>query len=197
MAESRERGAQRRCGPYYLLLGLLAILIPALVLVPWWIQWHDYRQTAVEVAERVARYQRLLAGEDALRSRLAAFNSQLKQRGYFIEAGNSELAAAEIQQFVKTLVEKSGGTLVSTQHLPGGQDAQWLRPVEIKVRLKGDVESLARILFGLESSNPVLAVEDVSIRSRRTLKGPRKSRVEGYSLDVNFRVVGYLMGSAP
>lgn len=60
--------------------------------------------------------------------------------------------------------------------------------------MKGDVVALSKVLHELEGQLPVLMVQDISIRSRRTVKGRRQNRVEGYELDVSFGVVGYLPG---
>ena len=196
MAENTTAPGKARCGLYLSGLLLLLVLLPALVLVPWWLQWNSYRETASEVAQRIARYRALLDSRGELKARLGSLRKQLKTGGYFIEAGNTELAAARMQQFVKEAVEKAGGALVSTQNLAGHETGQ-LQLIEIRVRMKGDVESLARVLLALEASRPVMTVEDLSIRSRRTVRGRRKNRVEGYSLDANFRVVGYLAEASP
>lgn len=192
MIEVMTKKGKSRCGLFLGLSLLLVVMVLALVLGPWWLQWRNYQDAAVGLAERVVRYQRLLDGRSDLESQLARFRKELMMRGYFIEAGSAELAAAELQQFIKEAVEKAEGTLVSTQNIPTEEGGE-LQRIEIKVRMKGDVESLARVLHVLEGSNPVVTVEDLSVRSRRTIKGRKKSRVEGYSLDVNFKVVGYLL----
>ena len=193
MGEGMAEESRKRCLLYLAGLVLLALLVVALILVPWWVQWQGYQETASETAQRISRYHALLESRDELKSRLDDLQKRLRKHGYFLEAANAELAAAELQQLIKETVEKAEGTLVSTQHVQGGEATGRLRPVEIKVRMKGDVESLAKVLLELQGSNPVVSVEDLTVRSRRTVKGRRKNRVEGYSLDVNFRVVGYLL----
>ncbi len=182
-----------------LLLGLLAaVLLLGIVLiaVPWWMQWRSYQDAAAETAERVARYRSLIDRRESFAKQLRQMEEQFSERGYFVRADNPELVAADLQQRIKEIITKADGTLVSTQSLSGNDDEP-IHRVEIKVRMKGDVESLARVLFDIERSTPVLTVEDLAVRSRRTVKGRRRNRVEGYSLDANFRLVGFMMEAAP
>ena len=185
-----------RCGLLLLSLAALVMLAVALVAVPWWMQWSTYREAAATTAERIARYRSLIDSRDAFKAQLRQLEEQPRERGYFIEADNPELAAADLQQRIKEMVSKAGGTLVSTQSIFGDEKGP-PRKVEIKVRMKGDVEALAKVLYAIERNTPVLMVEDLAVRSRRTVKGRRNNRVEGYSLDANFRVIGYMMGASP
>lgn len=182
-----------------LLLGSLVVVLVAaciLIAIPWWMQWRTYQDTAMEAAERIARYRILIDKRDSFAAQLRQLAERPRERGFFIQADNPELVAADLQQRIKEMITKADGTLVSIQSLSGGSDGP-VRKIEIKVRMKGDVEALAKVLFDIERSTPVLMVEDLSIRSRRTVRGRRSDRVEGYSLDVNFRVVGYMMEAAP
>lgn len=179
-----------------LLLGALflaAVLLLALILVPWWSKMQFYDGAARQSADHIERYQRLLDSRPVLGKRLKALRQDLRKRNYFVAAANQELAAAELQNRVKKIVTGAGGKLISTQKVDADKDGD-TREIEIKVRMKGDVETLAKVLHELEGQLPIITVENISIRSRRTVKGRRKNRVEGYELDVSFGLLGHLPG---
>ncbi len=179
-----------------LLIGALLLgtaLLLTLILLPWWSKMQFYDGVAKQAADRIERYQRLLDSRPLLGKRLKTLRQDLRKRNYFISAANPELAAAELQNRVKKIVTGAGGKLISTQKIDTDKDGD-AREIEIKVRMKGDAQALAKVLHELEGQLPIIMVQNISIRSRRTVKGRRKNRVEGYELDVNFGLVGYLQG---
>ena len=185
-------------GKCLLLLGsvsVLILLLLAVILWPWWNKMQFYDAAARQSVDRIERYQRLLDSRPQLGKRLKTLRQDLGKRGFFIAAANQELAAAELQNRVKKVVTGAGGKLISTQKVDTDKDGD-TREIEVKVRMKGNVEALATVLHELEGHLPVLMVQDISVRSRRTVKGRRKNRVEGYELDVSFGLVGYLPGGA-
>ncbi|WP_457669233.1 type II secretion system protein GspM [Thiolapillus sp.] len=189
------RAGKSKC---VLLLGgltLFVLLLLAMIVWPWWSKMQFYDAAAKQSADRIERYQRLLDSRPQLGKRLKTLRQDLGKRKYFIAAANQELAAAELQNRVKKIVTAAGGKLISTQKVDTDRDGD-KREIEVKVRMKGDVVALAKVLHELEGQLPILMVQNISIRSRRTVKGRRKNRVEGYELDVSFGLVGYLPGGA-
>lgn len=189
------RGERQHCALILGGLGLLLILALVLVIYPWWTRMQFYDKALDQAADHIQRYQRLLDSAPEQRKRLKHLRQQLKKRKYFVSAANPELAAAELQKRVKTIVAEASGKLVSTQKVDT-QGIDPIREIKIKVRMKGDVDALSRVLYELEGRLPVVTIDNVSIRSRRTVKGRRKNRVEGYELDISFELVGYMLAEA-
>ena len=187
-----SRGEKQRCALVLGGLAVVVILILALVIYPWWARMQFYDKAVDQAADHIQRYQRLLNSAPHQRKQLKNLRQQLKKRKYFVSAANPELAAAELQKRVKTTVTEAKGKLVSTQKMDTQGD-DLIREIKIKVRMKGDVEALSRVLHELEGRLPVLNIDNVSIRSRRTVRGRRRNRVEGYELDVSFELVGYML----
>ena len=186
------RGDRQHCVLLLGGLGLLLVLALALIIYPWWSKMQFYDQAVNQAADHIQRYQRLLDSAPEQRKRLKNLRQQLRKGKYFIAVTNPELAAAELQKRVKTIVTEAQGKLVSTQKVDT-QEEGTTREIKIKVRMKGDVDALSKVLHELEGQLPIVNVNNVSIRSRRTVKGRRKNRVEGYELDVNFELVGYML----
>ena len=112
-----------------------------------------------------------------------------------IKASDPDLAAAQLQQRIKLLTKENGASLASTQNLPAAAEDDAGRIV-IRARINGDAEALSRVLYALESGQPLLMVENLSIRSRQKRSRSRRGKkaAEKYELNVNLDVVGYMQG---
>lgn len=82
------------------------------------------------------------------------------QRHYLVER-SAALASAELQGLVKHAVAQGKGELISMQVVSAPkQDA---REVTLRVRMRGDVSALQRMLHALEGGSPILFVNQLSI----------------------------------
>ncbi len=171
---------------------LLVLVVLALVL-PWWNNMLHYSDVALDAADRMGRYENLIASKPGLTKELQRLRAGQNKQGVFITAPSTELAAAQLQKQAKEAVSSAGGTLVSTQNLQPNPDES-PEIIRVRVRMKGDVGALVEVLHSIESTHPLMFVENLKIKSRRTVKGRRKNRVTTYSLDVNFDLAGYLLG---
>ncbi len=176
----------------------LALLAAALAL-PWRLliqpldaTFGEYNETVESRREMLVRYQRLANSRDALRARLDELQRQpASQEGYL--TGESEtLVAADLQNLVRTVVERNGGRLESTQILPAQPEANFRR-VTLRVRMSADTESLSRILYDLESMLPYLFLDSLDIvsRERRSVSG-QPGQAQGGALSVSYDVFGYM-----
>ncbi len=184
---------QLRCLISALVAISLVILAVLAVFLPWWNQMAFYDDEATSAADRMGRYQNLIARKPELAKELQQLRANQNKQGVFITAPSTELAAAQLQKQVKDEVSQAGGTLVSTQNLAADKD-DLPGKITVRVRMKGDAGALAEVLHGIESAHPLMFVDNLSIKSRRTVKGRRKNRVTTYSLDVSFDLAGYMLG---
>ena len=184
---------QLRCLISATLAVVLLVLLGLAVILPWWNQMALYDEQALDTAERMGRYQNLIASKQDLVKELKRLQASQNEQGLFVTAPSTELAAAQLQKRAKDAVSKAGGTLVSTQNLqPDPDDMPEI--IRVRVRMKGDAGALAEVLHGIESAHPLMFVENLTVKSRRKVKGRRKNRVTTYDLDVSFDLAGYLLG---
>ena len=116
------------------------------------------------------------AGTSCVPASTSCADNRSSQAGYL--TGDSEtLVAAELQNLVRTIVERNGGRLESTQILPPVNEAAFRR-VTLRVRMSVGVEGLFRILYDLESMLPYLFVDGLDIVSRER-RGGRQSATAG------------------
>ena len=127
---------------------------------------HDsiYREID-DAQEQLAHFERLAAMRPAVAQQLQQVGSQQTAQGYYLSGGTDALAAAGLQDRINALVAANGGTLRSTQPMPGVEE-QGFRRITLKVQLTATIEELFDTLYELESGAPVLFVEELDIQSR-------------------------------
>lgn len=142
------------------------------------------------------RYLRLAAERPALDEMVAEQEALVADAAGYLQGGSEALAAAELQNRVKELVENAGGTLHSTQNLRSSDDDDApARRATVRVRFSVDIEGLAQVLYELETGEPYLFVEEVTIRELRERRRRRNEPEPGPMLDVGLDVYGYLRES--
>jgi len=141
-------------------------------------------QSYRERAEQHPQLARLLAEED---------ERAAKVTGY-LKAVDDALAAAELQERVKGVVEGAGGELRSAQGLKVEPvDAvAGVRRAGLRVRFTADIESLATILYDLEIGEPYLFVDGLSVREPRRQRRRRDEPEEAPQLDVMVDLYAYV-----
>jgi general secretion pathway protein M len=142
-------------------------------------------QSYRERAEQGPQLAQLLAGEEKRAGRVTGY----------LAAVDDALAAAELQDRVKGVVEGAGGVLRSAQSLnvEPVDAVAGVRRAGLKVRFAADIESLATILYEIETGEPDLGVDGLSIREpRRQRRRSGDEPEEAPQLDVVVDLYGYV-----
>ena len=112
----------------------------------------------------------------------------------FLEEKPQALAAADLQKYIKDLVESNGGNLVSMQVVNKKDNGKLFPEVTIKTHMRVDMESLKSILYNLAANRPVLLINDLAIQSRNQSTRRRTRRGQGL-LETRFEITGYIYQS--
>lgn len=175
----------------------LALLV-AIVALPWRLVVEPLRQSYAEIEDAeqsrqdmLARYERLADSREELRAELARQQEQPSSQEGYLSGESETLVAAELQNLVRTIVERNGGRLESTQVLPATNEGAFRR-VSLRVRMAADSEQLFHIVYDLESMLPYVFLDSLDIVSRDR-RGTRQSggRDSGV-LSVSYDVYGYM-----
>lgn len=141
--------------------------------------------------ELLVRYWKLADSRDALRARLQEVQAEPSSQAGYLTGESETLVAAELQNLVRTTVERNGGRLESTQILPAASEGAFRR-VSLRVRMSTDTDGLFKILYDLESALPYLFLDGIDIASReRRMRGPTGGPEAGM-LSVSYDVYGYM-----
>lgn len=149
------------------------------------------REALAEARERLGRYRRIAATRPEVQAQIDAMEERGAARGNYLTGRTDALAAAELQNRVKKIIETNGGKLRSIQTVPGKADGAFQR-VTIRVQLAAPIDSLHRTIYALEAEKPFLFLDNIDIGNRR--RGRRKKAPDDAdpALTVRFDLFGYL-----
>ena len=143
---------------------------------------------------QVARYAKLAASHEALERELASLKVRNPAATYYVAGETPALASAKMQQYLKQVVERNGGELISTQ-IVSSDEADLANSSSLKVHLRSDINAATQIIYTLESGRPLLFIDDFAVSARR-VRGATAGAPPLISLDLNFELTGYLQEGA-
>lgn len=178
-------------------VGLLGLVLSVLYWVVAAPVLDRYRESGVALADlrkRLTGFQRVAAGREALKRQFDGVKGRVatQQRGY-LKGKTRSLAAAEMQEHVKRMVESNGGRLNSIQIVQSarGKEQDPREPVTIKVQMTGSTTTAQKVFHALEAGQPRLFVGQVYLRGR-TAYQVRPGQPQNDELDVRFSLMGYI-----
>lgn len=187
MIEKLDRNQQRR-----LAVGILAAAIAAVLLItagPMWLA-NSSRQASLDDAyERLQRYQQIAARDAELLPQYEAQLQKQRQAGNHLRSETSAMAGAELQRIVKTITSANQAQIMSTQLLPVSEQNGFLR-VALKVRLRGELPTILRSLYDLETDEVYMFVDDIMLRDNMAGRRPINGQVR--PMDAEFELVAYM-----
>ena len=176
---------------------LLALAVGALYLVVDRVlvaKYRYYRTHLEQQQGRVAQLERIAASREPIQRAIAGIQQDPVIATQYLPQSAPSLAAAELQQRVKAVVETMGGALRSTQALPPTEEGGAVK-VTVSAAMTGDTESLRKVLYELESQTPLLFVDNLDVSARENRPRLPNGQLASYTrvqLSVQFEVSGYL-----
>ena len=176
-----------------LLIVLLAIYMFG---VHWWfVAPHlDYYSQMADLREQQQRYSRVISERPAIEKKLAEVRTYEQGNQAFLSESDANAASAGlITRLRQAQTDKSDPkrcSVISNTPYSGGQEELY-KSVIVQARLRCDLESLAAILYDIESGKPYLFVDQLMIYKQQTYVPPGAKRVAS-PLDVRFNLSGYL-----
>jgi general secretion pathway protein M len=183
----------------WIAVGLLAIVLLAVILaiiVPVVSKEMELRETKNNLVFRLRQYERILAKKDTVVASMDNIKQQQKQQGYFNSQETDALASAEMQEFIKKAIVDAGGQLSSTQALPVSNKDKFSR-ITVRVRMTGNSEVLRAVLYKIETSKPLIIIDQIDIRPTRGKRNRTTRQVDSTNeLNVNFQAVSFMRKQA-
>jgi general secretion pathway protein M len=179
----------------WLAVGLLAfvvLLVGLIIIVPIISKGLELHETKDNLAFTLKKYEQILAGKDAIVGNISAIKQQHEEQGYFNNQGTSALASAQMQEFIKQAIVQAGGQLSSTQVLPPNTKDKFSR-ITVSVRMTGNIEVLRAVLYKLETSTPLIVIDQLDIRPMRSVRNRMTRQIEpSNGLNINFQAIGFM-----
>lgn len=139
---------------------------------------------------QVARYRQLAASQNELDQELAQLKRRSPAAAYFVAGETPALASAKMQQYLKQIVVRNGGELISTQIVKPNESSA-ASQTSLKVNLRASMEKSPLILYALESGRPLMFLDNLVI-SARQVRGATAGAPPQVSLDMSFDLTGYV-----
>lgn len=184
LSKNQSRGLAIGLLILFLAIGGLLLFIPVNMLHRY------YDQSLDSMADYLGRYRHVIATHAEVQSALDQVKNK-NGRQHFLRNTGAALAASEIQETAKSLIEVNGGKLVSMQVVPFKDDGGYRR-VTVNVQFISNMSTLRKTLYAVETVQPYLLLDSISIRSQaNTLnKGAPVTEPE---LIAQFDVSGYAL----
>jgi general secretion pathway protein M len=174
------------------LLIAVLLIVSMVILVPLVTKGLEFHETKNALVFRLQQYERILAKKDAVVESMDKIKKQHEQQGYFNSKGTSALASAEMQEFIKKAIVDAGGQLNSTQALPVSTKDEFSR-ITVRVRMTGNSEVLRTVLYKIETSAPLIIIDQIDIRPMRGRRNRKTRQIEpSNELNVNFQAVSFM-----
>ena len=144
------------------------------------------------LAVRLQQYERILANKEAVAANMADITNEHKSQGYFNSQETDALASAEMQEFIKKAIVDAGGQLSSTQALPVSSDDNFNK-ITVRVRMTGNSAELRTVLYKIETSEPLIIIDQIDIRPMRGTRNRTTRQIESSNeLNINFQAVSFM-----
>ncbi len=174
------------------LLALVLLLVGSILLIPIISKGLELNETKENLAFTLKKYEQVLAGKEAIVGNIEAIKRQHQEQGYFNDQGTSALASAQMQEFIKQAIVQAGGQLSSTQVLPSTTKDKFSH-ITVSVRMTGNSEILRAVLYTLETSTPLIVIDQLDIRPMRSIRNRQTRQIEpSNGLNVNFQAIGFM-----
>ena len=174
------------------LLGAIFVVGQQLVVAPLASIWSSATSRIEQANHLLDRYQKLAFERPILSKEL----SELRERAASVELayvrGSSDaLAAAELLNRTKSVIEDAGGEVSSGEVLAAEAvtTAPWCRRVAVSVRARVSPRNLAEGLYTLETGRPYVIVREINLSNELT--GEAGLPVGDIVLEMMLEVFGY------
>ncbi len=174
------------------LLIIVVLIIGLIVVVPLINKGLEFNETKNSLVFKLQQYERILANKNSVLASMENIKQQHDQQGYFNSQGTDALASAEMQEFIKKAIVEAGGQLSSTQSIPVSTKGDFTR-ITVRVRMTGNSEVLRTVLYKIETSTPLIVIDQIDIRPVRGVRNRTTRQIEpSNELNVNFQAATFM-----
>ncbi len=168
-----------------------ALALVSVIVVPIVLANLHYNRSIADSADRLQRYRRVAAQAPEYRKALDAMRAMNGHR-FFLRNTAANLAGAELQELVKGAIENNGGRITTSQNPPPRDDGS-MKQIVANVQFFATTPSLAKILYAVETEEPYLVIDNLSIRPLNAFRTFKPGAGQEPELNVQFDVVGWAL----
>ena len=162
---------------------LSVLLLPVVVL------HRHYNNAITSLTDRLDTYRRVAAQAPEYRKALDVMREKDAKR-FFLKNTAANLAGAELQELVRAAVEGNGGRITISQNQAAKEDGRY-RQIGLNVQFFATTPNLQKILYALESQQPYLVVENLTLRPLNAFRGFRPGPGQEPEVNVQLDVIAF------
>ncbi len=171
------------------LLVVAVVVFVAVLLLPVVLLHRHYDNAIASLTDRLDTYRRVAAQAPEYRKALDVMREKDAKR-FFLKNTAANLAGAELQELVRAAVEGNGGRITISQNQAARDDGRY-RQIGINVQFFASTPNLQKILYALETQQPYLVVENLTLRPLNAFRGFRPAAGQEPEVNVQLDVVGF------
>ncbi len=191
-----QRLSRRERGLVVLTLVILFLILGQYIVVAPFLERREWIKSQLDsqpqLLEKNLRY---LAQKDALATALESTQSEIKAREPKLLTGDTlSVSASDLQDTVQGLATREGTQVITTRVL-NPEPAGSFSKIAIQMEIGGQIEQIASLVRGIETSPKLLVVDEINVRSLfRPIGFPQPQGVPqtaAQNLRVSITVAGY------
>lgn len=147
-----------------------AVVVALLVLVAPVLLLHHHYDVAIDgMRDHLDRYRRIAAQAPETKKALDAVRAKDSRR-FFLKNTAPNLAGAELQDLVRAAIENNAGRITTVQIIAPKEDGRF-RQIGVNVQLFATTPNLQKILYVIETQQPYLIIDGLTIRPLNAFRG--------------------------
>ena len=171
-----------------LLLFVALVVGFAIPLAPF-VLMHQHYNAAIDATQgKLELYRRVAAQAPELQKALEALKAKDGRR-FFLKNTAPNLAGAELQDLLRAAIENNGGRITTIQST--SRDDGRFRQIGVNVQLFVNTPNLQKILYAIETQQPYLMVENMTIRPLNAFRGFKPAPGIEPEVSLQLDVVGF------
>lgn len=179
---------QQQKGLALFLLGVVLIVFIQIVIAPPIALYNSKMSEVDDLRFKLAKYQQAVGNKKSLETKLVSLRNNIDEAQLYQAGVAPGVVAANLQNKVRQLVETLGASIISTQVLTEKIEKKLVK-VAISVRLTVKDKQLEELLYQLESSQPVLFIDKLSIATSRR---PETKTLKHLPLNLSLELSTYI-----
>ena len=180
-------GQQRALAIAVFVVAVVALL--SVLLLPVVVLHRHYNNAITSLTDRLDTYRRVAAQAPEYRKALDVMREKDAKR-FFLKNTAANLAGAELQELVRAAVEGNGGRITISQNQAAKEDGRY-RQIGLNVQFFATTPNLQKILYALESQQPYLVVENLTLRPLNAFRGFRPGPGQEPEVNVQLDVIAF------
>jgi Tfp pilus assembly protein PilO len=201
MKQFWQRLSKRERGLLVATLFILLVVLGRLLVVNPYMERREWVQTQLEIQPQLLEKNlRYIGRKEELAAALEAAQNEIRARESKLLTGNTaSVNASDLQETVQALAVKEGTQVITTRVLNPEPTGAFSK-IAIQMEIGGQVEQVANLVRGIETSSKLLVIDEINVRSLFRPAGfpQRQGMPQGaaQNLRVSLTVAGFARGNS-